>query len=506
MQKVCKKKCFFFLVDKFLKKIYNNKVWTFEKIQPYGFKETEFLMLEKNVNLSDEEIRSELKKWAERYKNTHGHFPMAFVHSFGCQQNVSDGEKIKGMLAKVGYEFTNDVNEAQLILYNTCAVRENAEDRVYGTLGSIKHLKEENGELVIGICGCMAQEKKTAEKIKSAYRQVDMVFGTFAYDDMYRMLWEVISTRRRVFNQKEDYSEINEDCKQLRENRISAFVPVMYGCNNFCSYCIVPYVRGRERSRKPEAVIDEVKGLVEDGYKEITLLGQNVNSYSYGFPALLRELNKIQGDFRIRFMSSHPKDATPELIDAILECDKVCKHLHLPVQAGSDRILKEMNRHYTVADYMKIIDYARSRSPEFSFTTDLIVGFPGETYEEFCETKELIRKVKYDNIYSFVYSKRSGTKAAEMEDNISDKQKGLWLRELLLEQRETSSAWLSRFVGKTVRVLVDGEGRNGEGTLTGKNDENIIVEFQGDKNLTGEFVNVKITKAMNWALQGELCK
>ena len=278
----------------------------------------------------------------------------------------------------------------------------------------------------------------------------------------------------------------------------------MYGCNNFCTYCIVPYVRGRERSRNPESVIEEVKQLVKQGYKEITLLGQNVNSYSYGFPDLLRKINEIEGNFRIRFMSSHPKDASDELIDAILECNKVCKHLHLPIQAGSDRILKAMNRKYTVSDYMKTIEYARNKSPEFSFTTDLIVGFPGETYDEFCMTKSVIKKVKYDNIYSFVYSRRSGTKAAEFEDNVSDKQKGLWLRELLLEQREITSEWLSRFVGKTCTVLVEGEGRKGGEYLTGKNDENIIVEFKGSKDLIGEFTQVRITKAMNWALEGEL--
>ena len=258
------------------------------------------------------------------------------------------------------------------------------------------------------------------------------------------------------------------------------------------------------RSRKPEAVIAEVRSLVEQGYKEITLLGQNVNSYEYGFPELLREIDKIEGKYRIRFMSSHPKDATKELIDAIIDCEHVCTHLHLPVQAGSNRVLKAMNRRYTVEKYMEMIDYARSRVPDFSFTTDLIVGFPGETYEEFCETKEVIKRVKYDNIYSFVYSRRSGTPAAKFEDHVTDKQKGLWLRELLLEQREITSEWFGRFVGRTVEVLIEGEGRTGEGWLTGKNDENIIVEVKADKKYIGEFVRVRITKAMNWALSGEL--
>lgn len=451
-----------------------------------------------------EAARENLIKWAQDYKTVHGQSPLAFIHSYGCQQNVSDGEKIKGRLAQIGYDFTDNTDEAQLILLNTCAVRENAEDRVFGNIGNMKKLKENNRELVIGICGCMAQQKHVAEKIKSAYRQVDLVFGTFAYNDLYSMLWEIISKHKRIFNQTENHIDIDEDFVQLRDDKLRAFVPIMYGCNNFCTYCIVPYVRGRERSRKPESVIEEVKKLVDSGYKEITLLGQNVNSYSYGFPQLLREINKLDGNFRIRFMSSHPKDATKELIDAIIDCDKVCTHLHLPVQAGSDRILKLMNRRYTVEKYMEIINYARQRDPEFSFTTDLIVGFPGESYEEFCETKELIKQVKYDNIYSFVYSRRSGTKAAEMEDHISDKQKGLWLRELLLEQREISSEWFGRFVGRTVTVLAEGEGRTSSDYLTGKTDENIIVEFKADKKYIGEFIQVRITKAMNWALEGEL--
>lgn len=430
--------------------------------------------------------------------------PLCYLHSFGCQQNVTDGEKLKNLITKIGYEFTDNTDDASLIILNTCAVRENAEDRVFGKIGEYKRLKEKKADRIVCICGCMAQQKHIAERIKQSYHQVDLVFGTFASNQFYEMLYEVLKTKKRVFNITEQQGDINENFKQLRDDKIKASVPIMYGCNNFCTYCIVPYVRGRERSRAVEAVYEEVSGLVKEGYKEITLLGQNVNSYSYGFPALLRKLNTIQGDFRIRFMSSHPKDATPELIDTILECDKVCKHLHLPMQSGCDRVLKEMNRKYTVDEYAKIINYARSKRPDFSFTSDIIVGFPGETYEEFCETKEAVKRFKFDNIYSFVYSKRSGTKAALMEDNISDKQKGLWLRELLLEHREVTVSWMSRFVGKTVRVLVDGEGRTSEKHLQGRSDENIIVEFIGDKDLIGSFVNVKIIKAMNWALLGEI--
>ena len=451
-----------------------------------------------------EYAKQQLVQFSAQFSENFGKSPLAFVHSFGCQQNVSDGEKIKGQLSDIGFGFTDDYQQAQLILFNTCAVRENAEDKVFGTLGDLKHFKEQNPDTVIAVCGCMAQQKHVAEKIKSTYRQVDLVFGTFAYNEFYQMLWEVISKRTRIFEITENMTDISEDFRQVRDDKLRAFVPIMYGCNNFCTYCIVPYVRGRERSRKPEAVISEVTALVENGYKEITLLGQNVNSYSYGFAKLLRELDKIPGKFRIRFMSSHPKDASKELIDTILESEKVCKCLHLPVQAGCNRILKAMNRRYTKEQYLDIINYARQKAPDFSFSTDLIVGFPGETYEEFCETKEIIKQVKYDNIYSFVYSRRSGTKAAEMEDNISDKQKGLWLRELLLEQREVSSQWLARFVGKTVEVLAEGEGRTGDGYLTGKTDEGIIAEFEADKKYIGEFVQVSITKAMNWALAGEL--
>ena len=463
------------------------------------------IMSEKYIPaVGNEDAVRGLMAWAEKYRTDNGHAPMAYIHSYGCQQNVSDGEKIKGMLVKIGYGFTDDTDTAQLILLNTCAVRENAEDRVFGNIGNFKKLKEQNKDLVIGICGCMAQQKHVADKIKESYRHVDLVFGTFAYNQFYSMLWEIISKHKRLFNQTEVCTEIDESLTQLREDKFRAFVPIMYGCNNFCTYCIVPYVRGRERSRKPEAVLAEVKSLVEQGYKEITLLGQNVNSYAYGFPKLLRDIDQIEGKFRIRFMSSHPKDATKELIDTIIDSEHICKHLHLPVQAGSNRVLKAMNRRYTTEKYLEMIDYARERMPYFSFTTDLIVGFPGESYEEFCQTKEIIKRVKYDNIYSFVYSRRSGTPAAEMEDSISDKQKGLWLRELLLEQREITSDWFGRFVGQTVEVLAEGEGRTGDGWFTGKNDENIIVEFPADKKYIGEFVRVRITKAMNWALSGEL--
>ena len=459
------------------------------------------------VSLNSENItdsKDGIRRYCDEYFERFGHRPLALIHSYGCQQNVSDGEKLKGQLMLAGYDFTEDPQQAQLIILNTCAVRENAENTVYGAVGDLKHLKEKDPGLIIGICGCMAQLEHVAKKVKTSYRQVDIVFGTFAYNRLYDLLYRVISTGERVFDTAVTPGELNEDHTQLRSSKIKAFVPIMYGCNNFCTYCIVPYVRGRERSRKPEAVIEEVRKLIEEGYKEITLLGQNVNSYSYGFAGLLKEIDKIEGEYWIRFMSSHPKDASEELIDTIIEGKHIAKHLHLPVQAGSDRVLKAMNRRYTIKDYLKIIDHARSKMPGFSFTTDIIVGFPGETEQEFQMTKDIIRRVGYDNIYSFVYSKRSGTPAAEMPDDTDDKTKGLRLRELLLEQRENIEKLFSRFIGKEITVLCEDKGR--QLALTGKNTENIIVEFDGDESLIGSFVTVKINRAANWALFGEVIK
>ena len=435
--------------------------------------------------------------------------PLCFLHSFGCQQNVSDGEKILGSLVKMGYGVTEDMSAADLIIYNTCAVRENAELKVYSLIGNLKKLKENNPNLIIGICGCMAQEEKTVENIKKSYRHVDLIFGTFAVQELPRLLYEVLSEKKKAVDITEYGGEISENVQTYRTDNIKASVPVMYGCNNFCSYCIVPYVRGRERSRKPVAVLNEIRELAEAGYKEIMLLGQNVNSYGknlethVSFAELLREINKIDGDFKIRFMSSHPKDATTELIDTIAECDKVCKHMHLPLQSGSDRILEAMNRKYTAEKYLKIVDYARSIMPDFSFSTDIIVGFPNETYEDFQQTLDIVRRVRFDNIFSFIYSKRTGTKAAEIEDKTSDEEKSKWMRELLEVQRDITDSSFKRFVGRTLTVLFDSESKTA-GYCSGKSDEFIIVEAKADTSVIGQRRQVKITKAFNWALQGEI--
>lgn len=356
----------------------------------------------------------------------------------------------------------------------------------------------------------MAQQEHIVGKIRKTYKQVDMVWGTFALFSMPKLLYEVLTERKRVFDISEADKTLHENITVVRNGSFKASVPIMYGCNNFCSYCIVPYVRGRERSRLSEAIIDEIKGLVKDGYKEIMLLGQNVNSYgkdldeSINFSGLLKKIDNIDGNFRVRFMSSHPKDATFELVDTIIESKKICKHFHLPIQSGSDRILSQMNRNYTSEDYFKIIEHARNKIHDFSFSTDIIVGFPNENEEDFQKTMDIIKKVKYDNIYSFIYSKRTGTKAALIEDKTPQEEKTKHMRILLSAQREIATERYKRFIGRTLRVLVDGEGKKGEGHLSGKSDEFIIVEFNGEKNLIGKFVEVEITSAHNWALEGNI--
>lgn len=435
----------------------------------------------------------------------------AYVHSFGCQLNVSDGEKIKGILKSIGFSFTDIPEKADIIILNTCAVRESAEDRVFGIIGSMKKLKSENPELIIGISGCMTAQKKNVERIKKSYPQVDFVLGTSAINVLPKLIWECINGKKFSCDISE-YADFSCTAEQVRDSNFKASVPIMFGCNNFCTYCIVPYVRGRERSRSSEDIIREVSELVSDGYKEIMLLGQNVNSYGRDlsgditFPELLRKLNEIDGDFIIRFMSSHPKDAGKELLNAILECDKVAKHLHLPVQSGSSRVLKAMNRNYTVEKYLEIVDYLRSHDKNFSLTTDIIVGFPNETDEEFEDTINLIKRVEYDNIYSFIYSKRSGTSASEIEDRIPQEIKSQRMKKLLEVQREISDRHYKRFIGQTMRVLVDGKSKKREGYLTGKSNEFIIAEFPGDESLIGKFVNIEVTGSMNWAVTGKIIK
>lgn len=439
---------------------------------------------------------------AQRYETP----PLALVHSFGCQQNAADGERIKGILGEMGYGFTESPEEADLIFYNTCAVRENAEKRVLGTVGAMKHYKRQKPELVIAMAGCMTQQQSIADKIKKSYPHVDIVLGADAWALLPERLYAALCLGKRSIKAPgEEPDTIVENLPARRTGFPKAWVTVMYGCNNFCSYCIVPYVRGRERSRRPEDILREVEGLIGEGYKDITLLGQNVNSYAGGipFPELLRRINDLPGEFRIRFMTSHPKDCTRELLDAMADCRKVSKHLHLPVQSGSDRVLERMNRKYNTAAYLDLVGYARERMPELSLTSDIIVGFPGETREDFDRTLALVRQVGYTALYTFLYSRRSGTKAEAFPDPVPAEEKSRWFRELLEVQGKIGTEYMERQVGKTFRALVEGPGR-GEGKLTSRNDQNVIVEFPGDPGLAGQFAQVEIVSAHNWALEGRL--
>ena len=432
--------------------------------------------------------------------------PLAFVHSYGCQQNVNDGERIKGVLVDIGYGLCDKPEDADLILFNTCAVREHAEQRVFGNVGALKGLKEKKRGLMIGLCGCMANQKHVVEKLRKSYPYVDLVFGVDGIDTLPQLIAQKLQKHKRVLMEPAQRPVIVENIPIRRESEFRAWLPIMYGCDNFCTYCIVPYVRGREKSRKPGDILAEFRGLVEAGYKEITLLGQNVNSYGKGleeqvdFADLLNLLCAVPGDYQIRFMTSHPKDASHKLIDTIAA--QPHKHLHLPVQCGSDELLKKMNRHYTIGQYMELIEYARKKVPGITFSSDIIVGFPGETEEDFQDTLELVKKVGYMQLFTFIYSKRTGTKAAEMPDPTPRAETDRMTR-LLKVQDEIAMDLVRQQVGQTVRVLVEGYGRS-DGTLSGRLDNNLTVEFAADPALMGSYAQVHLTGARATVLLGEL--
>lgn len=435
--------------------------------------------------------------------------PLAYVHSYGCQQNVNDGERIKGVLTDIGYGLCDAPEQADLVLFNTCAVREHAEQRVFGNVGALKSLKEKKPGLIIGLCGCMANQAHVVEKLRRSYPYVDLVFGVDGIDTLPQLLAQKLRTHKRVLLPPAQRPVIVENIPIRRESDFRAWLPIMYGCDNFCTYCIVPYVRGREKSRRPEDILAEFRGLVQAGYKEITLLGQNVNSYGKGleeqidFSDLLNLLCSVPGDYHIRFMTSHPKDASHKLIDTIAAQPRLCKHLHLPVQCGSDRVLAQMNRRYTVEQYLELIDYARSRVPGITFSSDIIVGFPGETEEDFQGTLELVKKVGYMQLFTFIYSKRTGTKAADMPDETPRAEKTDRMARLLKTQDEIAMELVKAQVGQTVRVLVEGYGR-AEGTLSGRLDNNLTVEFAADPALLGQYAMVKLTAARATVLLGQL--
>lgn len=458
--------------------------------------ETKMIRFEKN------------EKAAEMIAEFYGCRPKVFVHSFGCQQNVNDGEKIKGVLIDAGFASAECPEQADLIVFNTCAVREHAEQRVFGNIGALKKLKETNPRLMIAVSGCMAQEEAVVEKFKNHYPFVDIVFGINKIDLLPEILCERIRSQRRVLDTPAERTEVIEDIPQERGSRFRAWLSIMYGCDNFCSYCIVPYVRGRERSRASADILKEFRELVDAGYKDITLLGQNVNSYGKGltetinFPQLLRMLDAVPGDYCIRFMTSHPKDATHELIDTIAESRHISHHLHLPVQSGSNRILKLMNRRYDVESYLALIDYAKNRIPDMTFSSDIIVGFPGETEEDFLKTEELCRRVEYMQLFTFIYSKRSGTAAAEMPDPTPRKEKSDRIGRLLAIQEEVVAKLGKEMIGRTVHALVEGDGRKKD-SLTARLDNNMTVEFMQNAPV-GEFAEIRITGVRGAILTGEL--
>lgn len=440
-----------------------------------------------------------------------GRKPLAYVHTYGCQGNVSDGERLKGMLFEMGYDFCLDAESADLVLYNTCAIREHAQDRIFGNVGALKPIKKQNPDLIIALCGCMMQQQSVAERIKNSFSFVDLVFGTHVSYKLPEFIYRCLCTGKRVFDITDSDGNIVEGFPIKRDGTFKAWIPIMYGCNNFCSYCIVPYVKGRERSRDFDCVLDEVKEVVAQGYKEITLLGQNVNSYNKDldkdkqFPALLKAISEIEGDFIVRFMTSHPRDCTKELLDVMASSEKIAKHLHLPFQSGNDRVLKEMNRHYDRQKYLSLIEYAYSLMPELSVTSDVIVGFPGETYEEFCDTLSLVEKVKYTSLFTFIFSPRPGTKAYSMPDPVSREEKGEWFTQLTSLQEKIAAERTASMKGKTYRVLVEGTAK-GEGMLSGRTEGNVIIEFSGDSELIGSFVNVTVTNPKTWVVYGELSK
>ncbi|MDR0404654.1 MAG: tRNA (N6-isopentenyl adenosine(37)-C2)-methylthiotransferase MiaB [Oscillospiraceae bacterium] len=451
---------------------------------------------------------AEIKKIINKQK------PLAFVGTYGCQQNVSDSEKIKALLLRMGYSFTKEKKDADLIVFNTCAVRESAELRVLGSIGVLKTLKKRNPKLVIAVCGCMTEQNHIKKKIVDTFPFVDIVIGTNSIFSLKNLIIESSTkNHKKTINsvlQKISTRETDENLSKYREDQTSAFVPIMHGCNNFCSYCIVPYVRGRESSRDPRAIKKEIEDLVENGCKCITLLGQNVNSYGKNldhpidFTELLRSITEISGDYWIRFMTSHPKDITKELIDEIAVNDKICKHIHLPFQSGSNRILKKMNRHYTREKYIKIAEYAKEKIPYLSLTSDVIVGFPSETYEDFKRTLSLVKSIRFSSLFTFIYSKRKGTPAADIEDPILHQEKLKWFEELLKIQKDISGEFCSKFVGKTEKILLKEDCQ--KALRIAKTNQNITVHLHNlqERNIPNGFFEAKLTGHKGQTLIGTL--
>ena len=459
--------------------------------------------------LRQQEYIIKLKQLIAEKTHQMGRRPTCCVTTFGCQMNAKDSEKLTGILKEAGYEIIES-EDADFVIFNTCTVRDNANQRVYGRLGQLGHQKKKNPDMKIALCGCMMQEAAVIEKIKKSYRHVNLIFGTHNIFKFAELLYRMLTTDKMVIDIWESTDKIVETLPIERKYPFKCGINIMFGCNNFCSYCIVPYVRGRERSREMAEILDEIKRLAADGVKEVMLLGQNVNSYgkncshNVNFPKLLRMINDLPGDFKIRFMTSHPKDCTKELLDTMASCEKVARHLHLPFQSGNNRVLKEMNRGYTREDYIGLIEYARSVMPDISVTSDIIVGFPGETRGEFEDTLSLIKEVRFTSLFTFIFSPREGTRAKNMEDNVPYSEKSRWFTELLKLQETIAAERCKSMLGKTYEVLVESETKEKDGRLTGRTDGNINIDFEGDISLIGQYKKVRVTNALNWILSGEL--
>ena len=439
-----------------------------------------------------------------------GRQPLALVDTYGCQQNEADSEQIRGMLREMGYAFTEDTSVADVIVINTCAIREHAELRVLGNVGALTHTKRRKPNQVICLCGCSMQEPHMAEKIRKSFRHVDLVFGPHALWRFPELLQQVLLKKERVFATEQSDGRIAEGLPVVRRGKIKAWVSIMYGCNNFCTYCIVPYVRGRERSREPEQILEEVRSLVAEGYKDITLLGQNVNSYGkdldsdVDFADLLAQINDIPGDFLVRFMTSHPRDASQKLFETMARCDKVAPQLHLPVQSGSSRVLKAMNRHYDRETYLDEVRRLKELIPDIVLTSDIIVGFPGETEEEFEETLSLLEEVRFDSLFTFIFSPRVGTPAAKMDDPVPMTEKKKWFQRLLDTQNRISVEKHKEYIGRILPVLVEEENpADAVNNLNCRTDGWRLVHVPGDVSLLGQRKKVKITDCSTWSLFGE---
>lgn len=460
------------------------------------------------------------KEYMKKVKEINGNKKLKYnIFTMGCQLNENDSEKLCGMLEEMGYEKTENSNEADICLFNTCCVRENAEDKLFGKLGELKKIKENTG-MIIAIGGCMMQEKHITDKIKESYPFVDIIFGTHTLHKFPEDLFKTLDLKTKQEDVINIDGKVYEGLPIKRDSNIKASVTIMNGCNNFCSFCIVPYVRGRERSRQPKDIIDEVRELAKQGYKEITLLGQNVNSYlrvekqknipfeEYdgvnSFATLLRAINKIDGIERIRFVSPHPKDFTDDVIDAIAECDKVCKLIHLPLQSGNTDILRIMNRKYTKEQFLDLVDKMKNRIPNLTLSTDIIVGFPGETDEQFEDTLDVVRKVKFEQIYMFIYSRRVGTPGDKMPNQVPEEDKHRRFDKLKALYESQIEEQNEKYVGTVQKILVEGESKNNPNTLTGRTDSNKVVIFEGSKDLKDKIIDVKITSQHMWYLKGEI--